>query len=113
VLMVSDAYSRCGGAEFPGRDPRSRGRACFGKGACDGAREGAAGEGVCERAVQPRCDRLSGQGRPAQMTWLPTLMSPEALTVWAGEAAVLLPGGMCSLADSDAGRAARGSGRTK
>jgi hypothetical protein len=87
-----------------GRDPRSRGCACFGKGACDGAREGAAGEGVCERAVQPRCDRLPGQGRPAQMTWLPTRMSPEALRVWAGEAAVLLPGGMCSLADSEAGR---------
>ena len=47
------------------------------------------------------------------MTWLPTLMSPEALTVWADGAAVLLPGGMCSLADSEAGRRARGNGSTK
>ena len=40
MLIIKDAEcswrvtrnSRCGGAEFPGRDPRSRGRACFGKG---------------------------------------------------------------------------------
>ena len=62
--MTTSGSGRRGGWAVPGRAPRSRGRAWLRDRAGDGADQGAVGQDVGDRAVQPQGDALPGQRQP-------------------------------------------------